>query len=126
MVAATFTCRDDEQLGSTRYETANWTKNDVLCSVVTLRLTIEKATQFTAHGREVIALMCKGRSDIVALPGHAWKLTSLCVEPQASQGPRVGALIIETADGCDGPLTALIPNGALCREAIVANAMLRI
>jgi hypothetical protein len=118
MVAETSTCRDDERLGSTRCQTAIAIKNNVLCSVVSLWRTIEKATQFTAYGQEVIALMCKGRSDIIALPDQAWKLT----KPQVFQRTNFYIVMVKTADGCHRPL---IPNGALCREVTVSNAMLR-
>jgi hypothetical protein len=133
MVDETSTCRGDEQPDSTRCQTANWTKNSVrdivLCLVVSLRLAIKKAAkkaaQFAAHVPEIVALMCRGRADIVVSSGQAWNFPSLPVEPQVSQWPRVTANIIETADGYHGPLLALMSNGAVYREATVYNAMSR-
>ena len=133
MVDETSTCRGDEQPDSTRCQTTNWTKNSVrdivLCLVVSLRLAIKKAAKkaapFAAHVPEIVALMCRGRADIVASSGQAWNFPSLPVEPQVSQWPRVTAIVIETADGYHGPLLALMSNSAVYREATVYNAMSR-
>jgi hypothetical protein len=128
MVAETSICRGDEQQKSPRYQTVNWTKYSVrdvvLCSVVSLLFAIKKAAQFSAHGPEVFALMCRGRAEVVVLSGQAWKFPNLTDESQVSHWPRVTAVIIEPADDCDGALSALMPNGAVCREATVYNAML--
>jgi hypothetical protein len=129
MAAEAFTRRADEQLESILYESANWTVNSVqgvvLCEVASLRLAIENAAQFAAHVPEIVALMCRGRADIVVSSGQAGNFPSLPVEPQVSQWPRVTAVIIETADGYHGPLLALMSNGAVYREATVYNAMSR-
>jgi len=119
--------RSGEQLESIRYETANQTVNDVqgmvLCEVAALQLTIEKAGQFTVRGREVVALIRGRPAEIVVLSGQVRKLTNLEVESQISPWPRVATCTGETADNFDGPLPALIPNGAVYREATVQNAV---
>jgi hypothetical protein len=122
MVAETSTRRSDEKLESILYETANWTVNGVqgvvLCEVASLRLAIEKAAQFAARGREVVALIRGRPAEIVVLSGQVWKLTNLEVESQTPPWPRVAAFTSETANDFDGPLPALMPSGAVYREAM--------
>ena len=128
MVAETSICRGNEQHNSTCHRTENWTKYGVrdlvLRSVASLRLPIENAAPFAANGRDVIALKNRGHSEIVVLPSQTRKSPKLPVGSQGSQWPHVAAVIIEPADGCDGPLSALMPNGAIWREAKLYNAML--
>jgi hypothetical protein len=115
--------RSDEQLESILYETANWTVNGVcgviLCEVVSLRVAIEKAAQFAAMGREVVALTRGHPSEIVVLPDQVRILTILLAEPEASRRPRVAAFINETVDDLDELLAALMPNG-LTRHEVAA------
>ena len=125
MVAETSTRRGDEQPEPTRHEMAKWTKTIVLYSVACLRPAIEKATQLASNGREVVALMRTRPSEIVVSSGQVQKMTNRLIESQVSPWPRVAVVIIDTADGCDCPLSALMPNGAVHREATVNNAMLR-
>jgi hypothetical protein len=123
MVAEASTRRMDEQLESILYETANWIVNDVqgmvLCDIASLRLGMDKAGQFAVRGREVVALIHGRPAEIVGLSGEVGKLTHLEVESPISPWPRVATCIGETADNSDGPLPALIPNGAVYREATV-------
>jgi hypothetical protein len=121
MVAETSTRRSDEQLESTLHETANWTvyglQGVALCEVASLRLAIEKAAQFAAMGREVVALMHRRPPEMVVLSGQARKLMNLLVESQVSSSPFVGAIISRTVNGSDRPPPVLMPNGAAYHEA---------
>jgi hypothetical protein len=117
MVAEASTRRTDEQLKSILYETENSTVNGVqgglLCEVATFRLAIEKAARFG-----VVALIRGRPAQIVLLSGQINKLTNLEVESKISLWLSVAAFASETADDFDGPLPALIPNGAVHREAM--------
>jgi hypothetical protein len=124
MIAETSTRRGDEQPELTRhYGKLDEERRFVLCRVSPARN--EKATQFAAHGREVVALTGTRPPEIAVSSGQVQKLTNLLVEFQVSPWPRVAVVIIDTADGCDGPLLALLLNGAAYREAAMYNAMLR-
>ena len=80
MVDMTSSGRSNEHLQSILYETANWTVNGVhgvvLCEVASLRLAIDKAAQFAAMGREVVALMHRRPPEIVVLSGQVRKLAN--------------------------------------------------
>src|SRR5476649_1222697 len=127
MIPEIITRRSDEQLEFLLCETANWTVNGAhgvdFHEVASPRPAIEKATQLAARGREVVALMRTRPPEIVVSWGQGRNLTNPLVESQVSPWPHIAVVIIDTADGCDGPLSALIPNGAVYREAIVYNAM---
>jgi len=127
MIPEIITCRRDKQLEFILYETVNWTVNGAhgvaFHEVASPRLAIEKATQLAARGREVVAFT-RTRPLKLGAPDQVRKLTNLLVESLVSPWPRVAAVIIDTADGYDDPLSALMPNGAVYREAIVYNAML--
>jgi hypothetical protein len=127
MIPEIITRRSDEHLEFILYEKANCTVNGAhgvaFHEVACLRLAIKKATQLAARGREVSALMRPWPTEIVVSSGQVRKLTNLLVESQVSPWPRVAAVIIDTADGCDGPLLALMPNGAVYLDAMVRQAM---
>jgi hypothetical protein len=80
MVAEGSTSRSDEQLEFILHETANWTVNGsqdvVLCEVASLRLALDKATQFSARGREVVALSRRCSPEIVVLSDQIRKITN--------------------------------------------------
>jgi hypothetical protein len=125
VIANISTSRSDDQLESGLYETANWTVNGVqgvvLCEVASLRLAIEKAGQFAAMGREVVALMRRRPPEIVVLPAQVRKLTNLLPASQVASGSRVAVFTIETADNSNGSLPRLKPNGAVHRAAAASG-----
>jgi hypothetical protein len=120
MIVRFSTCRGDEQLECGLYETANWTVNGVqsvvLCEVASLHLAIEKAAQFAAMGREVVALKRKHPPEIVVTPGQVRRLTNLLARSQ----PHVSVLINNKVDGFNRDLPGLMPNGAVHRETTVS------
>jgi hypothetical protein len=127
MVAETSTRGSDEHLESILYETANWTVNGahgvVLCEVVTLRLAFEKAAQFAARGRKVVALMRSRPPEIVVLSGQLRKLMNLLVESGVSPETGVKASINEIIGGFDNERPILIPHGAGGRDATVTDTI---
>jgi hypothetical protein len=127
MIPEIITRRSDEQLEFILYETANWTvhraQGVAFHEVASPRLVIEKAAQFAPIGREIVAPMRTCPPEIVVSSGQVQKLTNLLVESQVSPWPRVAAVIIDTADGCDGPLSELMPNGAFYHDAMARHAM---
>jgi hypothetical protein len=129
MVAEASIGRSGEQLKFILCEAANWTVNAVhgmvLCEAANLRLAIGKAVHFAARGQEFVAIIPGRAVKTAVLPGQNWKLTNLEGESVISPLPRVAAFISETADGFDGPRPALMPNGAIYREATPCNAVLR-
>jgi hypothetical protein len=80
--------RSDGQLGLILYETANWMvagpQGMVLGEVASLRIAIEMAEDFTAVGREVVALVRGRPTEIVVFSGQAWKLTDGLSEPEVA------------------------------------------
>jgi hypothetical protein len=89
MVAMTSRRRSDEQLEFVLYETANWMvyggQGLVLCEVASLRLAIEKAAEFAARGREVVAVVRRPSAEIVVFSGQLRKLTNLLSESRNSE-----------------------------------------
>jgi hypothetical protein len=90
MVAERSTSRGDEQLEFILHETANWTVNGsqgvVLCEVASLRLALDKATEFSARGREVVALIRRCSPEIVVLSDQIRKITNRFIVPRGYTG----------------------------------------
>jgi hypothetical protein len=86
MVAKISNRRGDGQLRSILHETANWTVNGrlgvVFCEVASLRLAIDRAVDFAAKGREVIALVRRRPVEIVVFYGQVKKLAAGLSEPE--------------------------------------------
>jgi hypothetical protein len=120
MVADASTRGSDEQTEFKLCETANWAVNGVngvaFWEVASLRPALGKAVHFADR---------RGQPELAVLPGQNWKLTNFEFESRMSPLPRVAAFTSEAADGCDGPLPALMQNGTIYREATARNAMSR-
>jgi hypothetical protein len=84
MAALSSNRRSDECLEMMLYETNNWSVNGlqgmVLCEVASLRLAIERAADFAARGREVVALVRRRPSKLVVFSGQVRKLTDWLIE----------------------------------------------
>lgn len=97
----------DAHLESILFETVNWSvigdHGVDLCEVASLRLAIDKAVQFAAGGRAVVALMRRQRPEIVVLPGQVQELTKMLVALRNSSSPRGAVFMGRTENGSDRP-----------------------
>lgn len=94
MVAEISNRRSDGQLELILYETANWTVNGrqgvIFCEVASLRAAIDRAAEFAAKGREIMALVRRGPAEIVVFSGQVRTLTDRVSKTKV--GPVVQAM----------------------------------
>jgi hypothetical protein len=115
MVAEKSTSRGDEQLEFILHETANWTVNGsqgvVLCEVASLQLALDKATQCSARGREVVALIRRCSPEIVVLSDQIRKIANRLIEPRGYT-ERCLKASVDKGGRFEGDLSVSTPYGA--------------
>jgi hypothetical protein len=107
-----FASRDGELNGERR-------SGPGLCDVASLRLAINKAIEFAAVGRGVVALMRRRIPLIVVLSDQVRMLANRPALSQGSSGRRVAAAVNETNDGFGGVPSVLIETSTIYLEAVV-------